>query len=141
MNALSANTQAILLLTAPLLVGRGKPTEGLLTVREYSKLARHLRDMGSHPADLLAADAAPLLGECHQVIDERRLQGLLGRGFLLSLAVEHWRARAIWVMSRADDEYPKRLKARLKGEAPPLLYGCGAWELPSAGGLAVLAVR
>ena len=141
MNALSANAQAILLLTAPLLVGRGKRTEGLLTVREYSKLARHLRDMGSQPADLLAADVAPLLGECHQVIDEKRLQGLLGRGFLLSLAVEHWRARAIWVMSRADDEYPKRLKARLKGDAPPLLYGCGPWELPSAGGLAVVGSR
>ena len=141
MNALSANTQAILLLTAPLLVGRGKRTEGLLTVREYSKLARHLRDIGSQPADLLAADAARLFGECHQVIDEKRLQGLLGRGFLLSLAAEHWRTRAIWVMSRADDEYPQRLKARLKGDAPPLLYGCGAWEPPSAGGLAVVGSR
>ena len=49
-DTLSADTQAILLLTAPLLVGRGKRSDELLTVREYSKLARHLRAMGSQPA-------------------------------------------------------------------------------------------
>ena len=141
MNALSANTQAILLLTAPLLVGRGKRTEGLLRAREYSKLARHLRDIGSQPADLLTADAGPLLEECHRVIDKERVRGLLGRGFLLSLAVEHWQARAIWVASRADAEYPNRLKARLKENSPPLLYGCGARELPNTGGLAVVGSR
>ena len=138
---LSANTQAILLLTAPLLVGRGKRSDELLTVREYLKLARHLRAMGSQPADLLTADAGPLLGECHRVIDKERVRGLLGRGFLLSLAVEHWQARAIWVVSRADAEYPKRLKARLKENSPPLLYGCGARELPNTGGLAVVGSR
>ena len=138
---LSANTQAILLLTAPLLVGRGKRSDEVLTVREYLKLARHLRAMGSQPADLLTADAGRLLGECHRVIDKERVGGLLGRGFLLSMAVEHWQARAIWVVSRADAEYPKRLKARLKENSPPLLYGCGARDLPNTGGLAVVGSR
>ena len=41
--ALSPNTQAILLLTAPLLAGRGKASSDLLTPGEYKKLARHLR--------------------------------------------------------------------------------------------------
>ena len=48
-----------------------------------------------------------------------------GRGFLLSQAVERWQSRAIWVVSRSDDGYPQRLKARLKKASPNLLYGCG----------------
>jgi predicted Rossmann fold nucleotide-binding protein DprA/Smf involved in DNA uptake len=70
-----------------------------------------------------------------------RLEALLGRGFLLSQAVERWNARAIWVVSRADTGYPRRLKARLKEDAPPVLYGCGSALLLEAGGLAVVGSR
>ena len=41
--SLSPNTQAILLLTAPLIVGRGEPSSDLLTPGEYRRLARLLR--------------------------------------------------------------------------------------------------
>ena len=45
---LSPNTKAILLLTAPLIVGRGKGYEqaNLLTPGEYTKLAVYLRENG-----------------------------------------------------------------------------------------------
>jgi DNA processing protein len=66
-----------------------------------------------------------ILRACQPVIDEARLQRLLGRGFLLSQVIERWQARAIWVVSRADAEYPRRLKARLREDAPAVLYGCG----------------
>jgi predicted Rossmann fold nucleotide-binding protein DprA/Smf involved in DNA uptake len=69
------------------------------------------------------------------------LEVLLGRGFLLSQAVERWSARSIWVISRADLSYPKRLKTRLKEDAPPLLYGCGDLTLLEKGGLAVVGSR
>ena len=58
-------------------------------------------------------------------LDGYRLQRLVGRGFLLSQAIERWQARAIWVVSRADAEYPRHLKARLREDAPAILYGCG----------------
>jgi predicted Rossmann fold nucleotide-binding protein DprA/Smf involved in DNA uptake len=45
------------------------------------------------------------------------------------------------VISRADLRYPKRLKARLKEDAPPLLYGCGEVGLLENGGLAVVGSR
>ena len=38
----STNTQAILLLTAPLIVGRGENSNELLTASDYRKLARFL---------------------------------------------------------------------------------------------------
>ncbi len=138
---LSPNTQAILLLTAPLIAGRGTASSDLLSPGEYKRLARHLREIQHQPADLLSPDAADLLRACQPVVDESRLQKLLGRGFLLSQVIERWQARAIWVVSRADAEYPRRLKARLREDAPAVLYGCGDMALLETGGLAVVGSR
>jgi len=138
---LTSNTQAILLLTAPLIVGRRDHSAELLTFTEYSKLARLLYELGVEPADLLGANAARILDKCRNVTDASRLEQLLARGFLLSQAFERWSARAIWVVSRADPEYPRRLKARLKEDAPPLVYGCGDPQLLETGGLAVVGSR
>jgi len=140
---LSTNTKAILLLTAPLIVGRDKGHEqaDLLTPGEYTRLAEYLREMGRQPADLLGSDADQLFSECHPIVDQERFKRLLGRGFLLSQAVERWQTLAIWVLSRADDAYPQKLKARLKKDSPSLLYGCGDRDLLNSGGLAVVGSR
>ena len=82
-----------------------------------------------------------LLAECQHLIDSDRLKRLLARGFLLSQAIERWQTRAIWVVSRADAEYPRRLKTRLKDDAPPVLYGCGEAAILDTGGLAVVGSR
>lgn len=138
---LSPNTQAILLLTAPLIVGRGTSTSELLTPREYKHLARHLRDIGQQPADLIGADGADVSRACETVVAADRLQRLLGRGVLLAHAVDRWQTRAIWVISRADADYPRRLKDRLQGDAPAVLYGCGDIGRLDHGGLAVVGSR
>jgi predicted Rossmann fold nucleotide-binding protein DprA/Smf involved in DNA uptake len=138
---LTPNTQAILLLTAPLIAGRGETSRELLSLGEYNKLTLILRQKQKQPADLLAPDAAELIEVCAQPFGRARLDALLGRGFLLSQAVERWSARAIWVISRADTKYPRRLKAKLKEDAPPLLYGCGDIALLEKGGLAVVGSR
>jgi hypothetical protein len=139
--ALSPNAQAILLLTAPLIAGRGSSSPDLLSPGDYKRLARHLREIQHQPADLVSPSAADLVRACAPVIDESRLQRLLGRGFLLSHVIEHWQARAIWVVSRADAEYPRRLKARLREDAPAVIYGCGNMALLESGGLAVVGSR
>lgn len=141
MPALSANTQAILLLTAPLIAGRGTGSSDLLTPGEYKRLARHLRELNHQPADLVSPDALDLIRACASVVDEARLQRLLGRGFLLSQVVERWQARAIWVVSRADADYPRRLKMRLREDTPAIIYGCGDIALVESGGLAVVGSR
>ena len=138
---LSSNTQAILLLTAPLIAGRGKPSTSPLGVGEYRRLARRLRDLERQPADLLDSGWREILKECRVGLDHERLERLLGRGFLLSQAMERWQARAIWVRSRADADYPRRLKKGLGEEAPPVLYGCGDAASLDAGGLAVVGSR
>ena len=137
----SPNTQAILLLTAPLIVGRNEGSADLLTLSEYNRLARILREKQKEPADLIGPNAGETTSVCAGVFGRQRLESLLGRGFLLSQAVDRWNARAIWAVSRADETYPRRLKARLKEAAPPVLYGCGDAALLDTGGLAVIGSR
>lgn len=138
---LSLNTKATLLLAAPLIVGRDKDSANILTHRELRNLETRLEDMGAELADLLSADADQLLANHRHVIDTVRIERLLARGFLLSQAVEQWRARSIWVMSRHDEIYPQTLKDRLQADCPALLYGCGKWSLLDSGGLAVVGSR
>ena len=141
-DAPSVNTQAILLLTAPLITGRERRASPKpLAAGEYDHLARRLRELRHQPADLLGDGARRLLEECRLDLDPERLHRLLDRGFLLSQALERWRTRALWVTSRADAEYPRRLKIRLREQAPPVLYGCGNRAELDAGGLAVVGSR
>ena len=89
----------------------------------------------------MSPDADDLLKKCQTIVDASRLQRLLGRGFLLSQVIERWQARAIWVVSRADPDYPRRLKLRLREDSPAVLYGCGDIALLETGGLAVVGSR
>lgn len=139
--SLSLNTQAILLLTAPLMVGSSSPIGAVLSPKEYKSLAQKLLQLGRQPASLLESGGDMLARECSTVVETSRLQELLSRGFLLSQAVEQWRARSIWVISRADPEYPSRLKGRMRSDAPPVLYGCGNLDLLETGGLAIVGPR
>ncbi len=138
---LSPNAQAILLLTAPLIAGQGSGSADLLTLAEYNSVARRLQELKREPADLLSANSAGSLDEIRHLIDVARLRALLARGFLLSSVVEQWRDRAIWVVSRADPDYPSRLRVRLKEDAPAVIYGCGNLGLLEEGGLAVVGSR
>ncbi|HAY27744.1 MAG TPA: DNA protecting protein DprA, partial [Candidatus Accumulibacter sp.] len=140
-NVLSNNTQAILLLTAPLITGRSEPTRELLTPSEYKRLARHLHQLSKEPADLLSSDADEILRQGQAVVDAARLKRLLGRGFALSQAIDRWQARGIWVVSRADSNYPQRLRDRLREDRPAVLYGCGERTILERGGLAVVGSR
>jgi DNA processing protein len=138
---LSSNSQAILLLTAPLVVGRDEPSPDRLTLSEYNRVARILREKQLQPADLIGPNAAEVVALCTTILGRERIDSLLGRGFLLSQALERWNARAIWIVSRADPTYPRRLKTRLKEGSPPILYGCGDAALLETGGLAVVGSR
>ena len=137
----TSNTQAILLLTAPLIAGRSENSHNLLSQGEYNRLARLLRDGQRQPEDLIGPDAGSALDICSPPFDRSRLEALLARGFQLSQAADRWSARAIWVMSRADTAYPRRMRSRVREDAPPILYGCGDPALLETGGLAVVGSR
>lgn len=139
--AISPNTQAILLLAAPLVTGRAAVKADVLTPSEYRRLARFLHGRGQEPAALIGPEAESLIVDCGSLVESDRLHRLLGRGFLLSQALERWQSRSIWVVSRADKEYPARLRRRLRDASPPVLYGSGDPGLLNGGGLAVVGSR
>ncbi|MGO1063065.1 DNA-processing protein DprA [Acinetobacter lwoffii] len=141
MDTISTNTQAILLLTAPLILGKGSQSFDLLTTKEYNLLARYLWKIGKQPSDLLSSDAKDLIEKCSNLINPERLNILLNRGFLLSQVIELWQSRSIWVISRADKAYPRLIKDKLKDQSPPILYGFGNLDLLNNGGLAVIGSR
>ncbi len=143
MPAPSANTQAVLLLTSPLLQegGRGASKEPVLSAAEYAQLATCLQQERHQPADLINGSRETLLDTLSASFAPERLLQLLSRGFQLSQAVEHWANRSISVIGRADAAYPRRFKQRLKRAAPPLLYACGNLELLNAPALAVVGSR
>ncbi|KEF42160.1 MAG: hypothetical protein ER33_07305 [Cyanobium sp. CACIAM 14] len=139
----SANTQAVLLLTSPLLQegGRAASKEPVLSAAEYAQLAAALQQEQCQPADLINGTRDTLLTTLSASFAVDRLNRLLSRGFQLSQAVEHWANRSISVIGRADPAYPRRFKQRLKRSAPPLLYVCGNLELLNAPDLAVVGSR
>ena len=142
---LSQNAQAILLLTAPLLAGGSRPSVRPLPLGAYNKLVRHLRDTEMQPADLLGSEGLRELDNSWSRLKTKRtledVRQLLDRGFLLAQALERWSARAIWVVTRPDDDYPNRLRKKMRGKAPPVLYGCGDRDALDGGGLAVVGSR
>lgn len=136
------NTQAILLLAAqfsrPI---SGSPTP--LTALEYGRFAAWLRHERYAPKDLFQQfdDIVSKWHDPKRKVTAERLHYLLGRGMAMGLAIEKWQSAGIWILTRADSEYPKRLKHHLSDAAPPVLFGVGAKNLLNSGGLAMVGSR
>lgn len=139
----SDNTQAVLLLTSPLLARGSEASSGakVLSAGEYGELAIILWQTRHQPADLLNGGRDELIASLSGRFDPDRLYQLLSRGFQLGQAIEHWANRSITVIGRADEAYPKRYKQRLKHLAPPLLYVSGNLTLLNQPALAVVGSR
>lgn len=138
---LAPDTQAILLLCG-YLSGRHKENIKPLGLSEYNSLASWLNQQGMRPGDLLTPSGQrELRAWQHTKVSLVRLQGLLGRGVALGFALEKWARQGIWIISRSDKHYPKRLKERLHSRAPALLFGVGDIGLLDIGGLAIVGSR
>jgi len=140
-NLLSPTAQATLLLTSYFSKASSEAAKPL-TNAEWGRFALWLKEKATTPADLLAADPKALLQGWHDTrISADRIIELLNRGHSLALAMEKWQRAGLWVVTRSDPEYPRRLKQRLKTDSPPVLFGCGNKALLNAGGLAVIGSR
>lgn len=138
---LSATAQATLLLTCYFSKAANENAKPL-TNSEWGRFALWLKEKNITPADLLIPEPLPLLSGWHDgQISQQRILSLLSRGHSLALAVEKWQRAGLWVITRSDAEYPIRLKARLKTNSPPVLFGCGEKSLLNVGGIAVVGSR
>lgn len=138
---LSPTAQATLLLTSYFSKASNESAKPL-TNSEWGRFALWLKDRSTTPADLLVTNPKTLLQGWHDArISAERIIELLSRGHSLALAMEKWQRAGLWVVTRSDPEYPRRLKQRLKTDSPPVLFGCGNKALLNAGGLAVIGSR
>ena len=136
----SPDTEATLLLCGRF--GGGTDAADLsarpLSDSEYLRLAKALMAQDRRPANLLDADIPVLSGTG---LDEDRLRGLLRRGMAMALALDRWSGLGIRVLGRSDRDYPSRLRKRLLGAAPNLLYLCGPAALLEAEALCIVGSR
>lgn len=138
---LSSTAQATLLLTS-YFSKASRDDAKPLTNAEWGRFALWLKEKSTTPADLLVADPKALLNGWHDArISADRIVQLLNRGHSLALAMEKWQRAGLWVVTRSDPEYPRRLKQQLRTDSPPVLFGCGDKSLLNAGGLAVIGSR
>lgn len=73
--------------------------------------------------------------------DAVRYERLLARSGQLAFELDRLRSRGIWVVTIADEAYPRRLLDRLGKDAPPALFGSGNVSLLATGGLAIVGSR
>lgn len=140
-NLLSPTAQATLLLTSYFSKSINESAKPLSNA-EWGRFALWLKEKSITQADLLVGNPQALLQGWHDTrISAERIIELLKRGHSLALAMEKWQRAGLWVVTRSDAEYPKRLKQRLKTDCPPVLFGCGNKDLLNSGGLAVIGSR
>ena len=137
----SADTQVALMLTSKL----GQPPDEddrLLRQSEFVSLVRWLKEQGLTPEGLLEASNARRLEDAGlDDLTYERIDHLLSRGVALAVALERWANSGLWVIGWTDEHYPAQYKERLKGNAPPILYGTGDPSLLSRGGLCMVGSR
>jgi len=134
---ISKDTQAILLL-----YGQWDKQENAakpLTLSEYNRLIDWLKQKNLRPGDMLETDS--FQNDLSFPLDFSRIQLLLNRGGVLALDLERWLNVGGWVLSRADEDYPKKLKDILGKYAPPVFYGVGTRKFLSGGGIAFVGSR
>jgi predicted Rossmann fold nucleotide-binding protein DprA/Smf involved in DNA uptake len=134
--------QAILLLCSHLGLS-GSSELAPMTLREWNPLARKiLASPLKRPSALLEWPAQELTNALELTPEEAaRIQNLLARSGMLAIELERLASIGIRPVTRADADYPARLKQRLKDSAPPVLFYSGNLELLGQPGLAVVGSR
>ncbi len=134
------DTQAVLLLCAKL--GERHDVAKPLSTKQYSALAKWLRERSLRPRDLLQDNGRMQLSELRLgEVGRDQIERLLDRGAALGVMVERWTSRGVWFVSRADEEYPSRYKTYLQRATPPVIFGVGDPSSLQKGGLAVVGSR
>ena len=121
----SADGQAIALACSSLAL-QGDRSLKPLTASEWHELSLAMRSSELRPRDLVGLSADELRDALELAASlADRLSSLMSRGGQLAFEVERLSSWGIWIVTRADDAYPFELKKRLRGQAPPVLFGAG----------------
>ena len=127
---MNQNAEAIVILCSHLCVSEGvKPLEP----REWSKLAKWLLEHRMEPRELLEFGLDDFCGRLNCTPDQaERMSRLIGRSASLSFEVSRYESMGIRMVTRAEEDYPRRLKQKLGNTCPPIFYYAGDLSLLDA---------
>ena len=131
---MSADAWVTALLTVPLKSPDGTKA---LTPTEWAMLSAWLDDRHLTPGQLVKESPARVLADWvdHRITADR-LQRLLGLAHTLETSIKRWRSARLTLLTLSDKAYPKRLRRRLAGKPPPVLFATENTALLDQGGLA-----
>lgn len=114
-----------------------------LSASEWQALAEKIGDSAvARPSNLTGLTPRELEEQLQLAPPEaERLARLLSRGGQMAFELDRLAGRGIWMLTRADDAYPRQLKRKLGRGAPPILYGSGSQELLQRQALAIVGSR
>ena len=133
----TTQTRVLLLLTGRL--GQAEAAVAPLHRPEFDRVSAWLKRTRLKPADLLEPELLERLCWAPGApVPLDRLAFLLNRATGLEAVLDRWQRSGLWVIGREDPDYPRRMKRRLRDEAPLLLFGRGDRLLLNRGGIAVV---
>ncbi len=125
-------------------VGLDQKTElAPLTLKEWNTLApKILNSSLKTPGGLLGLAAEALQGELALSLAEaQRLAALLDRGGAVGFELESLMNAGIRIVTRADSNYPQRLKEKLQAQTPVVLFYAGELALAQEESVAIVGSR
>lgn len=139
--SISLDSQAILLLCSQIGLILN-PEYKALTLRDWNPLAKNLQVAGMRPGDLLGMSTGDMVEGLGVSSEEAlRYAYLLQRSGVLAIELERLESLGIFALTRADKDYPKRYRQRLKEAAPAVLFYAGDYALLGQPGIAVVGSR
>jgi len=138
---LTEDGRAVLLLCSSFGVEDGDAAP--YTLSEWNELAGKIHGSElKRPAALADRSPAELAASLGIAADEAgRIQRLLGRAERIASELERLHVNGIWAVTRADPQYPAKLRETLKHQAPSVLFGAGEIGLLKRPGVAVVGSR
>ncbi len=113
------------------------------TTKEWNVLQDRLKSAGITEPGIFLEKKLTELGQIFYLSEEEqiRIDKLLSRGAIVALLLEKYSKRGIHVVTRAEHNFPKLLRKRLKLKTPPFLFYCGDLDLANKMGIAVVGSR
>ena len=144
MGYLSDDSYVTLLLCSDLVIDRNmidspKP----YTTDQWQKLSKKIMQSSiKRPANLIQLDTSALeklLDISH--LEAKRIEVLLERKMILAVEIDRLKSKGIYITTRAEKNYPVRLKRILKEKCPPVIYYAGDINLSSFNSMAIVGSR
>jgi len=143
LNNLSEDSLATLLIYSNLVINSKEKNIRPYTLKQWNTLVDRLINSSlRRPAAFFHTDEEDWARELYlSPAETYRLKQLLSNAGQLGIELDNLSNMGIGVTTRAEGNYPKRLKAILKKKSPPIIFYCGDINIANNKGVAIVGSR